>query len=186
MKSCLRITGVGGQGAITAGHLLGTAAVLYDHKEAVVTEGYSPYITGGWSRADVVISDAPVDYPMVTKLDGLVTMYQDGLDSNLGLLKHGSVVLVEKSLVNPSSAKGREVLLVPAAEAAQSLGRKVLTNIVLLGALTAVLPLVSMESLKTAVTTRFPKAAELNVKALDTGFSLGNRLTRKEEGGIPA
>jgi 2-oxoglutarate ferredoxin oxidoreductase subunit gamma len=185
MNSSLRITGVGGQGAITAGHLLGTAAVLYDHKEAVVTEGYSPYITGGWSRADIVISETPVDYPMVTKLDGLITMYQDGLDSNLGLLKHGSVVLAEKRLVNPSKAKGRDVFLIPATDAAESLGRKVLTNIVLLGALMAVMPVVSMDSLKTAVTARFPKAAELNVRALDSGFSLGQQLA-KQAGGIPA
>jgi 2-oxoglutarate ferredoxin oxidoreductase subunit gamma len=185
MKLSIRITGVGGQGAITAGHLLGTAAVLYDHKEAVVTEGYSPYITGGWSRADVVISDAPIDYPMISKLDGLVTMYQDGLDSNLSLLKQGSVVLAEKRLVDPSRAKGREVIMVPATDAAESLGRKMLTNIVLLGALEAALPLVSMDSLKTAVTTRFPKAAELNVRALDLGYSLGRHMP-KEEGGIPA
>jgi len=185
MRTSVRIAGVGGQGAITAGHLLGTAAVLYDHKEAVVTEGYSPYITGGWSRADVVISDAPIDYPMVTKLDGLVTMYQDGLDSNLSLLKQSCVVLGEKRLVDPTRAKGREVLLVPAMDTAESLGRKVLTNIVLLGALTAVLPLVSMESLKTAVTTRFPKAAEINTKALDLGFGLGRRTMKREEG-IPA
>jgi 2-oxoglutarate ferredoxin oxidoreductase subunit gamma len=185
MKSSLRVAGVGGQGAITAGHLLGTAAVLYDHKEAVVTEGYSPYVTGGWSRADVVISDAPIDYPMVTKLDGLVTMYQDGLDSNLVLMKQGSVVLAEKRLVDPSRAKGREVLLIPAMDAAESLGRRVLTNIVLLGALTAALPLVSLDSLKTAVKVRFPKAAEVNVRALDVGFGLGQRASRKEEG-IPA
>jgi len=185
MKLSIRITGVGGQGAITAGHLLGSAAVLYDHKEAVVTEGYSPYITGGWSRADVVISDAPIDYPMISKLDGLVTMYQDGLDSNLGLLKQGSVILAEKRLVDPSRTKGREVILVPATDAAESLGKKMLTNIVLLGALEAALPLVSMDSLKTAVTTRFPKAAELNVRALDLGYNLGRHMP-KEEGGIPA
>lgn len=185
MKSNIRITGVGGQGAITAGHLLGTAAVLYDHKEAVVTEGYSPYVTGGWSRADVVISDMPIDYPMVSKLDGLVTMYQDGLDSNLSLLKQGSVVLAEKRLVDPSGAKGRDVIMIPAVEAADSLGKKMLTNIVLLGALTAALPLVSMDSLKTAVTSRFPKAAELNIRALDLGHSLGSH-TPKQEGGIPA
>jgi len=182
MKSSLRIAGVGGQGAITAGHLLGTAAVLYDHKEAVVTEGYSPYVTGGWSRADVVISDSPIDYPMVTKLDGLVTMYQDGLDSNLALLRQDAVVLGEKRMVDPTRVKGRRVLLVPATEVAESLGRKVLTNIVLLGALTAVMPLVSLESLKTAVSSRFPKAAEINTRALDQGFELGRRLDTRAEG----
>jgi len=181
MRACVRIAGVGGQGAITAGHLLGTAAVLYDKKEAVVTEGYSPYITGGWSRADVVVSDSHIDYPMVEKLDGLVTMYQDGLDSNLALLRQGSVILGEKRLVDPSKAKGRDVMLVPATDVAESLGRKLLTNIVLLGALTAAMPLVSLDSLKTAVSVRFPKAADVNTRALQMGYELGQALGRKGE-----
>lgn len=173
----MRIAGLGGQGAITVGHLLGTAAVLYDHREAVVTEGYSPYITGGWSRADVVISDEPIDYPMVTKLDALVTMYQDGLDSNLKLLKRDCIVLTEKKLVDDSKASGRNVLAIPAIDAAQSLGRKIIANIILLGSLSAVLPVVSTESLKSAVSKRFPKAAQLNVKALETGYTLAKQAS---------
>lgn len=172
MTLSIRIAGLGGQGAITAGHLLGSAAVLYDQKEAVVTEGYSPYVTGGWARADVVISDKPIDYPMVSKLDALVTMYQDGLDSNLPLLKKDCVVLAEKRLVDASRARRMGVVLVPAMDAAESLGKKILTNIVLLGSLTAVLPVVSPESLKNAVSRRFPKAAEINVRALELGYSL--------------
>jgi len=59
MKFEARITGLGGQGAITAGHIFGSAAALHEGKEVVVTEGYSPYVTGGWSRADVVIPTSP-------------------------------------------------------------------------------------------------------------------------------
>lgn len=168
-----RITGLGGQGAITIGHILGRAAVLYDKKEAVVTEGYSPYITGGWSRADVIVSDGQIDYPCVSKLDILVAMYQEGLDLNVKLLKPDSTVLVEKRLVDTADVKnGRKVVEVPATELAERLGRKILANVVLLGALAANSNAVSMDSLKKAVADRFPKAAELNVKALEAGFDI--------------
>ena len=173
MKFEARITGIGGQGAITAGHVFGTAAALHEGKEVVVTEGYSPYVTGGWSRADVVVSDEPIDYPLVSRLDALVTMYQDGLDLNLKMVKPSGVILAEQRLVDLSKVVGdRRVFPIPAADTAEALGRKVLTNIVMLGSMVALASPHSMEPLKKAVTERFPKAAELNVRALDAGADL--------------
>ena len=173
MKFEARITGLGGQGAITAGHVFGTAAALYEGKEVVVTEGYSPYVTGGWSRADVVVSDEPIDYPLVSKLDALVTMYQDGLDLNLKMVKATGVIVAEQRLVDLSKAVGdRRVFPIPAAATAEALGNKVLMNIVMLGSMVALTSPRSLEPLKRAVAERFPKAAELNVRALDSGADL--------------
>ena len=173
MRWEFRITGIGGQGAISLAHIIGRAAVMYDSREAVVTEGYSPYITGGWSRGDVIISDDEVDYPFVTKLDVLLTMYQEGLDLNLKLVKPDGVVLTEKRLVNPRSAgPARRVIEIPAMEAAEKIGKKILTNVVMLGGLSAVSPAVSPDALKKALADRFPKAKDLNARALDTGFEL--------------
>ena len=173
MKFEARITGLGGQGAITAGHLFGTAASLHEGKEVVVTEGYSPYVTGGWSRADIVVSDEPIDYPLVSKLDALVTMYQDGLNLNLKMVKPTGVVIAEEKLVDLSKVVGdRRVFPIPAAAAAESLGKKLVMNIVMLGSMVALTSPHSLEPLKKAVAARFPKAAELNVKALDMGVDL--------------
>jgi len=184
MKFEARITGIGGQGAITAGHIFGTAAALYEGKEVVVTEGYSPYVTGGWSRADVVISEEPIDYPLVSRLDALVTMYQEGLDLNLKMVKPGGVVIVEKRLVNLSRVVGDgRVFAIPAAAAAETLGKKVLMNIVMLGSMVALASPHTLEPLKKAVAERFPKAAELNVKALDAGVELSEQA---KNGGIEA
>ena len=173
MKFEVRITGTGGQGAITAGHVFGTAAALHEGREVVVTEGYSPYVTGGWSRADIVVSDEPIDYPLVTKLDVLVTMYQEGLDSNLKMVKRAGVVLAEKRLVDLSGVAGdSRIFAIPAAEAAETLGKKVLTNIVMLGSMAALASPSTLEPLKKAVVARFPKAAELNLRALARGAEL--------------
>jgi len=76
MRREIRITGMGGQGAITIARVLGRAAALYDDKEVAITEDFSPYVTGGWSRGDIVISDEPIDYPRISSLDGLLAMYR--------------------------------------------------------------------------------------------------------------
>ena len=182
MKFEARITGLGGQGAITAGHVFGTAVALHEGKEVVVTEGYSPYVTGGWSRADVVVSDEPIDYPLVSRLDALVTMYQEGLDLNMRMVKQSGIVIAEKRLVDLSKVVGDgRVFAIPAAAAAESLGKKVLMNIVMLGSMVALASPHTLEPLKKAVTERFPKAAELNVRALDAGVGLAESA---KEGGI--
>lgn len=182
MKFEARITGLGGQGAITAGHIFGTAAALHEGKEAVVTEGYSPYVTGGWSRADIVISDEPIDYPLVSKLDALVTMYQEGLDLNLKMVKPSGVIVAEQRLVDLSRVVGdKRVFAIPAAAAAEGLGKKVLMNIVMLGSMVALAAPHSLEPLKKAVVERFPKAAELNVRAVDAGIALASQA---KQGGI--
>ena len=177
MRWEFRITGIGGQGAITIAHIIGRASVMYDSRDAVVTEGYSPFITGGWSRGDVIISDEQVDYPFVTKLDVLLTMYQEGLDLNLKLLKPEGVIITEKRLVDAKSAgPTRRVVEIPAMEAAEKIGKKILTNVVMLGALSAVSPAVTPDALKKALAERFPKAKDLNARALDTGFELAKRF----------
>lgn len=179
MRSEIRITGLGGQGAITAGNILARAAVLYEGKEAVMTEGYSPYVTGGWSRADVVISTEPIDYPLVTKLDLLVTMYQEGLDLNLKMIKGNGAVIAEKQLVSFSGVTRKDLRMipVPATSVAETLGRKIAANVVLVGSIAALVESVSIESLKKALADRFPKAIEFNLKALDAGYELASKAT---------
>jgi len=180
----IRITGIGGQGAITIGHILGRAAVIYDKKEAVVTEGYSPYITGGWSRADVVISDRQIDYPLVSRLDALLTMYQEGLTNNLKFVKQDGVILVERNLVDSSKAADKRVFEIPGLAIAEKLGRKILLNVVMLGALTRATNAVSPEAVKRALADRFPKAAELNAKAFDEGYSYVDKLVSEGKKGV--
>jgi 2-oxoglutarate ferredoxin oxidoreductase subunit gamma len=173
LRTEIRIAGTGGQGAITVGQILGAAAALHDRKEAVVTEGYSPSITGGWSRADVVISDEPIDYPLVSRLDALVAMYQGGLESNSKLVRPTGVVVVEDQLVDASKVKADwHVVPVPAVAEAQALGKKVLANIVLLGALLRLTSVVTKDSVEKTLTERFPSFASINIKALNSGYQL--------------
>ena len=46
MRTDLIIAGVGGQGSLMAGTLLGTAAVVFDNKKALQTQSYSSELRG--------------------------------------------------------------------------------------------------------------------------------------------
>jgi 2-oxoglutarate ferredoxin oxidoreductase subunit gamma len=168
----IRIQGFGGQGIITAGHLIGEAASLHDRKHAVMTEDYSPYVTGGWSRADIIVSDEDVDYPLISSPDLLVAMSQDALDNNLRKIKDGADIIVEKGMVNTGAVTGHRIFSVPALSVAEELGKKVVANIVLLGFLTAKTGVVSHEAMQDAIVKRYPKAAELNKRAFQRGCEL--------------
>lgn len=171
----VRIQGLGGQGIITAGHLIGEAVSLHDRKEAVMTEDYSPYITGGWSRADLVVADEKIDYPLVSRPDILIAMSQDALDDNWKGTATNATIITEAGLVESSAVKNRRVYSVPALSLAEELGKKVVANIVMLGYLTAKTGIASREAMMAAIARRYPKAAELNRQAFDRGYMLSSK-----------
>jgi 2-oxoglutarate ferredoxin oxidoreductase subunit gamma len=180
----IRLQGIGGQGIISAGRLIGAAATLHDRKEAVMTEDYSPYITGGWSRADLVISDEPIDYPLVTKPDILVAMSQEGFDDNWKSTVPDATIIVEQGIVKICPVEGRKVFAVPALATAEGLGKRVVANIVVLGFLTAKTDVVNREALERAILTRYASAADLNRRAFQRGVELASQsaeLFHKEE-----
>ena len=69
----IRLSGSGGQGLILAGIILAEAAIL-DGKNAVQTQSYGPEARGGASRSEVIISNASIDYPKVSKSDILLAL----------------------------------------------------------------------------------------------------------------
>ena len=87
------IGGVGGQGVILAGILLGTAATLFENKKAVQTQAYSSEQRGGMARAEVILSDEPVTDPQVRRPDILIALAQDAVNRHLKKIK-ASVLFV--------------------------------------------------------------------------------------------
>jgi 2-oxoglutarate ferredoxin oxidoreductase subunit gamma len=172
MSSEIRIGGVGGQGIVLAGRLLGIAAALFDGKEAVCTQSYGPEARGGASRSDVIISDKPVDYPYVTKADVLAVLFQEAYVRFHTRVKPGAMLIYDSKLVQPSE-KGDNVFGLPATQMADDLGSRLVTNIVVLGYLVGKTGVVSRESMEQAIReTVHEKHIDLDLKALDAGMSL--------------
>lgn len=177
----VRIAGYGGQGIVLAGMLLGRAASLYDGKEAVFMQSYGPEARGGASSADVIISNAPVDYPLVTEPDVLMVLFQEAYVCYRKGLKPGGILIIESDLVRPDE-HGSEPYRVPATRMAEELGRKIVTNVVALGYLVGLTGIVSRESVEEAVRTSVkPSTIDLNLRAFAAGFDrAGNDIPANE------
>src|SRR3990172_12200125 len=105
MRQEVRLGGFGGQGIILAGYILGKAAALYDGKEAVFTQAYGPEARGGACSADLVISDEPIGYPMVSRPDLLVLMSQEAFTKYGSAVADGAQLIVDTDLVERATGK---------------------------------------------------------------------------------
>lgn len=175
MRREARLAGYGGQGIVLAGLLLGKAAALFDCKEAVFTQAYGPEARGGASSADVVISDAPVDYPLVTRPDCLVVMFQEAYERYRPELAEGGLLVLDQDLVRPDVGEG-PFHAIPATRLAEGLGKKIVANVVMLGFFTAVSQLVRREAVEAALkSTLAPRLLDLNLKAFSAGYEFSER-----------
>jgi len=172
VRTEVRFSGFGGQGIILAAVILGRAAVMYDNKYAVQTQVYGPEARGGASMSAVIIDDEPVLYPKVTNPDIFVIMSQEGFEKYGIQATSKAVMLVDSSLVH--SRPSCQYIEVPATrEARETLGRDIVANIVMLGALVAATGVVSREAIEKAILDLVPKGTEsLNIKAMKKGFEL--------------
>lgn len=177
MRWDIRWAGFGGQGVIRAGEILGRAAVKQGY-DASMRPMYGPEKTGGWSRADVVISEEPIIFPLIVSPNILVTMSMDGMIRDGRSLREGGMLLADDELVyglvgcNPSKIYG-----VRATSLADNLGRRIVANIVMLGAFVKAFGIVDPRILLDTIIETFPRAAELNTKA----FHLGMENVREVE-----
>jgi 2-oxoglutarate ferredoxin oxidoreductase subunit gamma len=164
MKKEIRICGFGGQGIVLAGVILGETAVRAGY-QAVQTQSYGPEARGGAARSEVVISSAAIAYPRVLAADLVVALSQPGYDKFGGELAPGGVVVVEKDLVKADAA-----LALPFQKTAESVGYKIVSNMVMLGFISALLGIFPHDLLEETILANVPPGTEeLNRKAVRAG-----------------
>jgi len=171
----VRFSGYGGQGIILSAVILGRAAALYDEKYAVQTQVYGPEARGGASMGQVVIDDLPILYPEVTDPDIYIIMSQQGFEKYGVAAREDAVMVLDADLVR-SRPVCRYHEIPATAEAKENLGREIVANIVMMGALVAITGVVSRAAIERAVLDSVPKGTEsLNTRALKRGFELGEQ-----------
>lgn len=170
MRQEIRLAGFGGQGIILAGYVLGKAAALYSGKEAVFTQSYGPEARGGACAAELVISDEPIDYPLVARPDFLACMSQEAFNRYGAAVAEGAQLVVDSDLVDSATRKAW-LRHVPATRLAEELGNRIVANMVMLGFFCAVSGVVSREALEQAIrTTVRASTIDLNLRAFSLGF----------------
>jgi 2-oxoglutarate ferredoxin oxidoreductase subunit gamma len=166
----IRFSGLGGQGVVVSGVIYGHAGMLEGHN-VLQRQSYGSTTRGGVTTSDVTLAEGEIHELEAPEFDALVALCQEAHDRFRPLLRPGGVLLTERSLVDAQVDPGIRHFAVPAVERARDgLGRQILANIVIVGAVSAVLPDVGVESLRRAITANVPAGtADLNIRAFELG-----------------
>ena len=178
MRTEVRLAGFGGQGIIRAGLMLAMAASIHSDKNAVQTQSYGPESRGGSCKSEVVISDEEIDYPKVVEPDVLVVMSQEAFNTYADTLKPNGTLLLDPDMVPRHESEGKvHIFKVPSTKMAEEMGKTIVANVVMLGALVAITSITTADAFKNSLLSNIPKGTEkLNLTALDKGFEYGKTL----------
>ncbi len=179
MERCRMVfSGSGGQGVITAAIILAEAAVLHDGLTAVQTQAYGAAARGGAARSDVIISDSKINFPMVTQPNVLVCLTQAAYNKFSPIIRPGGMLLTDTRYVEiHKKVDAKQVELPMYRTVMDKIGKPIVFNVCMLGAVMALTELVRAESIVKILEKRVPEAfLEINREALDMGFDLGRPL----------
>ncbi len=166
----IRITGYGGQGVVLSGYIIGRACAIHSGKHATMIQSFGPEARGSACSATLALSDDEVLYPYIAKPDIFVVMSGEGYDMYGEGLKDDGILIYEKSLVKPKIKKAQRGYGVHSMRIAESLGRIIVQNIVMIGFFAAAAGVISREDMREAVKASVPPGTEeLNLKAFDAG-----------------
>ncbi|BBD06901.1 2-oxoacid:acceptor oxidoreductase family protein [Desulfovibrio ferrophilus] len=176
------LSGLGGQGVLTLGKIMGQALALGHGFNVAQTQSYGPEARGGASRTDLVISTQPISYPKTDKIDLLVALSQEACNKYFQLLKPGSILLVNTTLVK--QVPTNQYLGLPFTEIAMDRLKLVQAmNTIVLGACTFLLPFAKRAAMRKSLEDALPaKIVDINLKA----FNMGYRDAKKAFGEPPA
>lgn len=165
--------GFGGQGVMLMGQMVAYAGMLED-KHVSWLPSYGPEMRGGTANCAVVVADEPVGSPLITSPNIVVAMNLPSLDKFEESIKPGGLLLYNSSLIaREPNRDDITVLAVPANEVAGELGSDRIANMVVLGALLQLVPMVKQESILAALRHALPphrhNLLPLNEQALERG-----------------
>ncbi|HKK99431.1 MAG TPA: 2-oxoacid:acceptor oxidoreductase family protein [Desulfotignum sp.] len=174
-RSRLVFSGSGGQGVITAAILLAKAAVLFEGKNATQSQSYGAAARGGATRSDVLISESDIYFPKVVQPNILISLTQESYNTFSGIIRPGGLLLVDARFVSIEQKVDAKHISLPMYDTVmEKIGKPIVFNICMLGALLGATGLVQSQSILKVLETSIPKDfMEMNKKALELGMAMG-------------
>ena len=176
-RTRLVFSGSGGQGVITAAIILANAAVLFENKNAIQSQSYGAAARGGATRTDIIIDDSEIFFPKVIQPNILVSLTQESYNKFAPIIRPGGLLLVDSKYVSiQKKVDARHITLPMFDTVMKEIGKPIVFNICMLGALIGISNLVKPASILKVLETTIPEDfMAMNKKALDLGLAMGKK-----------
>ncbi|ERJ80454.1 2-oxoacid:acceptor oxidoreductase family protein [Prevotella melaninogenica] len=176
MKKEIIISGFGGQGVLSMGKILAYSGLMED-KEITWMPAYGPEQRGGTANVTVIVSDERISSPILSKYDVAIVLNQPSLDKFEPKVKSGGLLIYDGyGVINPPTRKDIAVYRINAMDKAAEMKNAKVFNMIVLGGLLKVCPVVSTDGLKKALFKSLPerhhKLIPLNMEAVEEGMKI--------------
>ena len=173
MKKEIIISGFGGQGVLSMGKILAYSGLM-DNKEVTWMPAFGPEQRGGTANVTVIVSDEKISSPILSKFDIAIVLNQPSLEKFEPKLKPGGILIYDSfGIINPPTRSDITVYRIDAMDKAAEMKNGKVFNMIVLGGLLKVAPVVSTAGVEKALFKTLPERHHglipLNMQAIEEG-----------------
>ncbi|MBQ9677700.1 MAG: 2-oxoacid:acceptor oxidoreductase family protein [Prevotella sp.] len=173
MKKEIIISGFGGQGVLSMGKILAYSGLM-DDKEVTWMPAYGPEQRGGTANVTVIVSDEKISSPILSKFDIAIVLNQPSLEKFEPKLKPGGILIYDGyGIINPPTRQDITIYRIDAMDKAAEMKNGKVFNMIVLGGLLKVAPVVSTKGVEKALFKTLPERHHslipLNMQAIEEG-----------------
>lgn len=180
MKKEFIIAGFGGQGVLSMGKMLAYTGLMED-KEVTWMPAYGPEQRGGTANVTVIVSEQRISSPILSKYDVAIVLNQPSLDKFEPKVKEGGILVYDgNGISHPPTRTDIQVYRIDAMRKAIEMKNAKVFNMIVLGGVLKVCPVISVKGLEKALFKSLPERHHhlipLNMKAVEEGMNIITKL----------
>lgn len=157
MKEEIIISGFGGQGVLSMGKILAYAGLM-EGKEVTWMPAYGPEQRGGTANVTVIVSDEKISSPILSTYDTAILLNQPSLNKFQPKVKAGGTIIYDSfGILERPTRTDVKVYCIDAMHTAAEMKMMKTFNMMILGGLLKLHPIVSLSSVMKALKKTLPE-----------------------------
>ena len=173
------IAGFGGQGVLSMGKILAYSGIMQD-KEVSWMPSYGPEMRGGTANVTVIVSDEPVSSPILSSYDTAIVLNQPSLEKFESKVKPGGSLIYDGYGINtPPTRKDIHVYRIDAMDKAAEMNMIKVFNMMILGGLLKIHPIVTVDSVLKALRKTLPERHHHLIPMNEEAIRMGMEIIRE-------
>lgn len=181
MKEEIIISGFGGQGVLSMGKILAYAGIM-EGKEVSWMPSYGPEQRGGTANVTVIISDQRIASPIISQYDTAIVLNQPSLERFEPLVKAGGTLIYDPySIVQEPSRKDINIHSIDAMMESARMQNSKVFNMLLLGGLLKVRPIVTVENVVKGLRKALPPRHHALIPQNEAAIRRGMEIVREQD-----
>ena len=181
MKEEIIIAGFGGQGVLSMGKILAYSGLM-EGKEVSWMPAYGPEQRGGTANVTVIISDERISSPILSQFDTAIILNQPSLEKFESKIKPGGVLMYDGyGISTPPTRTDIKIYRIDAMDAAAEMKNGKAFNMIVLGGLIKLHPVVSEESVIKALSKTLPERHHHLIPMNREAIAKGMEIVKEEK-----